>query len=269
MSFKIGFNAEDKEKVYTQFLPEQEKASPRKSIVEVYFASRGRSWSYYNDSFDLRKGDIVFVEGKLEGKRGVVVDVNYNFKIKLSDYKRVIAAADTEVRGEVFLGGSHLIAFNSDVIPYEKIVPWFKAPVNPEDDIVRGMDDSFFLLDELENQNIPHKIFSGGYEYYYDNKVVYIELDGENGRAIVEGSEFYEVEFKYKNGEISGLVCNCYCSYTCKHDVAVMLQLKDMLMNIEKNYSEKYEKSGYFAAISKADFFAAVVDTKEKGSIAF
>lgn len=125
------------------------------------------------------------------------------------------------------------------------------------------------MLDELENQNIPHKIFSRGYEYYYDNKVVYIELDGENGRAIVEGSEFYEVEFKYKNGEISGLVCNCYCSYTCKHDVAVMLQLKDMLMNIEKNYSEKYEKSGYFAAISKADFFAAVVDTKEKGSIAF
>ena len=51
--------------------------------------------SYYNDLFDLHRGDLVFVVGKLEGLRGIVVDVSYNFKIKLSDYKRVIAVADT------------------------------------------------------------------------------------------------------------------------------------------------------------------------------
>ena len=74
--------------------------------------------SYYNDLFDLKVGDIVFVEGKLEGLCGRVVDVTYNFKIKLSDYKRVISVADTEVRGEFFFAGSHFITFDPTVLPY-------------------------------------------------------------------------------------------------------------------------------------------------------
>lgn len=48
-------------------------------------------WAYYNDSFDLKVGDFVYVEGKLEGYRGQVTEVNYSFKIKPSDYKKVIA----------------------------------------------------------------------------------------------------------------------------------------------------------------------------------
>lgn len=59
--------------------------------------------SYYNDAFDLKCGDIVFVEGKLEGLRGRVVDVAYNFKIKLSDYKKVVSVADTKCAGRVLL----------------------------------------------------------------------------------------------------------------------------------------------------------------------
>ena len=52
---------------------------------------RGMGWAYYNDSFDLKVGDFVYVEGKLEGYRGQVTEVNYSFKIKPSDYKKVIA----------------------------------------------------------------------------------------------------------------------------------------------------------------------------------
>ncbi len=55
--------------------------------------------AYYNDRFDLHCGDLVYVDGKLEGKRGRVVDVNYNFRINLADYKRVIGVADTNVSG--------------------------------------------------------------------------------------------------------------------------------------------------------------------------
>ena len=62
------------------------KGEPVKSVVRVHFPARNMTLSYYNDLFDLKVGDIVFVEGKLEGLRGRVVDVTYNFKIKLSDY---------------------------------------------------------------------------------------------------------------------------------------------------------------------------------------
>ena len=47
---------------------------------------RAQGWkTVYNDLFDLHPGDLVYVDGKLEGHRGRVTDVNYNFKIKVSD----------------------------------------------------------------------------------------------------------------------------------------------------------------------------------------
>lgn len=121
MGLKIGFTANiyDEEKLSNEIV-EQTEFTPRKSVVEVHFPSRDRSYPYFNDSFDLKKGDIVFVDGKLEGIRGIVVNVNYNFKIKLSDYKRVIAVADTRVKGELFFAGSHLISFDRQTIPYSK-----------------------------------------------------------------------------------------------------------------------------------------------------
>ena len=41
---------------------------PKKSVVQVYFPHRGMGWAYYNDSFDLKVGDFVYVEGKLESR---------------------------------------------------------------------------------------------------------------------------------------------------------------------------------------------------------
>lgn len=73
----------------------------RKSVVRVLFES-GINLTYYNDLFDLHYGDIVYVEGKLEGKRARVNDVNYNFKVKVSDYKKVIALVDTDIKGKLF-----------------------------------------------------------------------------------------------------------------------------------------------------------------------
>ena len=102
---------------------------PKKSVVQVYFPHRGMGWAYYNDSFDLKVGDFVYVEGKLEGYRGQVTEVNYSFKIKLSDYQKVVAIIDTNVRGDFYLAGSHFVSFDPAVLPYEKIRSWFLPPV--------------------------------------------------------------------------------------------------------------------------------------------
>lgn len=75
---------------------------------------------------------------------------------------------------------------------------------------------------------------------------VYISIDGDCGYAIVEGGEAYEVEFEYHSGEISRLTCSCFCSCSCKHEFAAMLQLRETLEKIEKNYAAEYERTGYF-----------------------
>lgn len=268
MAFNIGFAAEslDNKAPETTYPVWKAHSVPRKSVVQVYFTGKNTTLTYYNDQFDLHPGDMVYVDGKLEGHRGRVTDVNYNFKIKLSDYKHVIAVVDTTVNGQFFMAGSHFVTFDRAALPSSKVVTWFKAPVKEEEEIVSGSDDSSFNLDDLKGMKISPAIAERGHEYYMDNKVRYISNDGDRGYAIVEGSEAYEVEFSYHYGEISGLVCNCFCSYNCKHEFATMLQLKETLELIEKHYAAEYERTGYFAAVTKGTLFAFAIDGKETGS---
>ena len=63
MKFKIGFSGYEEEQQTAEQLAEMPgEMQPVKSVVQVRFPSQGRSYSYYNDSFDLHVGDIVFVE---------------------------------------------------------------------------------------------------------------------------------------------------------------------------------------------------------------
>lgn len=268
MAFKMGFHAsaepEPKETVGEIKNPAR---PPRRSVVRVFFPARNFACSYYNDAFDLHCGDIVFVEGKLEGLRGRVVEVSYDFKIKLSDYKRVISKADTEVSGELYLAGSHLAAFDRGVIPYEKIISWFKIPEASDKEYFCGSSDKVILLDEMSGFDISSAAAKAGDEYYMDNRVVYICLDGKNGRALVEGSKPYELEFTFSDGEIRNLTCDCYCVGNCKHEFAAMLQLRETLEIIEENYRSEYERSGYFAAVSKGRLLQTALDGKKSGKI--
>ena len=241
--------------------------APSRSVVRVHFPARNMTLSYYNDAFDLKVGDIVYVDGKLEGLRGRVVDITYNFKIKLSDYKRVISVADTEVKGELFFAGSHFVTFNSTVLPYSKVITWFKAPDQEDDIYASGNDDSGFNLNDLSTMKISHDVAERGHDYYIENRVRYICLDGSKGRAIVEGSQIYELEFEYQSGEIRNLTCGCFCSYPCKHEFAAMLQLRETPELIAKNYESQYQASSYFAAVFKGTLMSFVVDRKDVGSM--
>ena len=266
MKYKIGFHGYEEEKKGNLQPLEIGENKPVKSVVQVRFPSQGRSFAYYNDRFDLHVGDIVFVEGKLEGVQGTVTEVSRSFKIKLSDYKRVISVADTTVKGELFFGGSHLIAFDKSVISYEKVRGWFLPPESDEE-VAVGYDDEGFFLDELGDFEIKPEIAKRGFDYYNHNKVVYISVDGTTGRAIVEGSRFYEVSFDYGNGGIRNITCDCFCSYHCKHEFAALLQLRETLKIIEDLYDDEYSQGDYFAAVSKSALMNYAVDRKEKGSI--
>ncbi len=269
MAFKIGFAAETPAEETNEVMPAARKAQaePRKSVVQVFFPERGREYAYYNDMFDLKCGDLVYVEGKLEGQLGRVREVNYNFRIRLSDYKRVIALVDTDVHGRFRVAGSHFVTFDRETLPRNRAVTWFKAPPKEDEVFVGGRDDTSFLLTDLGGMGVTSQTAERGHEYYVENKVKYISVDGTEGYAVVEGSEAYEVEFEYRNGEISGLVCSCFCCGICKHEFAAMLQLRETLELIGKNFADEYGRTGYFAAINKATLFAFAVEGKESVEI--
>ena len=235
-------------------------------MVQVYFAERNMKLAYYNDQFDLKCGDLVYVDGKLEGMLGRVTEVSYNFKIKVSDYKRVIALVDTNVKGQFFMAGSHFVSFERNALPAGKAINWFKAPSDEEEEFISGSDDTAFLLENLNEMNVSSAAAERGHKYYMENRVRYICIDGTHGYAIVEGSKAYEVEFQYNNGQISGLTCSCFCSGNCKHQFAAMLQLRETLEIIENQYAEGYSRTGYFAAVHKGTLFAFAVDGKDRGS---
>ena len=90
--------------------------------------------AYYNDQFDLKPGDRVYVDGKLEGQLGIVTAVNYNFKIKLSEYKRVIALVKTDVHGKFYMAGSHFVTFDPNVLSPAQATLWFRAPASEEEE---------------------------------------------------------------------------------------------------------------------------------------
>ena len=264
MKFPIGFAFNDESKKVEMEPLVQRDIVPVKSLVQVYFPERNQTLTYFNDQFDLKRGDFVFVEGKLEGIRGIVRDVNKNFKIKVADYKKVISVADTNVSGQMHIAGSHFVSFDAAVLPYEKIRTWYLPPVKAEDEYETGNDDTVITLDKLGDMKVSQTVWERGREYYMDNHVRYICVDAFHGRAIVEGEHAYEVEFDFADGEIRNLICTCPCGYICKHEVAALMQLKETLGLIEKHYTDQH--TDYFAAITKCDLFRFAIDSREIGT---
>ena len=240
-------------------------AAPRKSVVQVQFPCFGHSLAYYNDQFNLHQGDRVYVDGKLEGGIGVVTSVAYNFKIKLSDYKRVIAVVDTCVHGQFYIAGAYCVTFDPHTLPAAQATLWFRAPSGEDEIYESGSDDTAFRLDDLQEMGAADAIAERGHNYYMETRVRYLCLDGTKGCAIVEGTRAYMVEFEYQNGTVRNLLCDCYCSYPCKHGVAAMLQLRETLGRIEEQYAKEYAASGYFAAVAKGTLFDFAIAGKEKG----
>jgi len=269
MAFKIEPGTTNFEYHPTEFKSsvQQTQTLPRKSVVQVYFENKGITLSYLNDRFDLHCGDRVYVEGDMEGVPGIITEVSYHFKIRSSHYRRVIFLVDTTVNGHFFMTKNQFISFDPGALPGSKVINWFRAPLKAEDEFISSFDDVAFPLSEINKFNIKENISERGRNYYIENKVCYISISGTTGYAIVEGGEIYEVDFKYSHGEISQLLCSCYCSYHCKHEFAVLLQLKELLQTIEKHYAYEYEHTGYFAAINKNILFDFAIAKKEAGHI--
>ena len=222
--------------------------------MRVFFPERGQAYSYYNDRFDLHDGDLVYVSGKLARQRGQVVAVDYNFRIRLADYERVIGAADTVVRGTFYALGA----------PFRQVRGWFLPPEADEEYAVGHGPGPVYALEQL---SIPAGVAEKGHAYYMENRVVYLTVDGTAGHAIVSGTVPYEITFTYAGGSVSALTCGCYETGLCKHGAAVLLQLHETLEKIHEHWPDALAEDGYFAAVSKSAFSFFTTSSSKPASI--
>ncbi len=222
----------------------------RPSVVKVRFPSVDRDLDYYNDRFRLHQGDFVFVDGKLEGKRGTVVAVTYDFNIDPARYKRVISVADPSVRGRFESIGDYMLTFDRHALPYESFRSWV-MPGTAEDQHYINFNDTGVDLKNISTWGIDPAAFARGVDYYEQNRVLYISVDRGCGRTIVSGTKPYELRFTLKDNTVTGLSCGCPCFSGCKHEAALLLELRDLVDEfLSAKYRSRWDDTGYFAAVS-------------------
>lgn len=240
---------------------------PRNSVVQITFGERNGTYSYYNDQFDLHRGDFVFVEGEFEGMIGCVLDVHYNFKAKRSVFKRVVSRINVEQLDQPLLGGEHLLFFDRKVLNPEKAALILGVRQDDDDeDYYIGSGDPAFSLDNMDGLKLNIQDARYGFRRYLDGEVVFLSLDGTRGTAMFSSTygSGTMVEFEYSEGMIQNISCSCFGHFNCCHEFAAMLQLRETLLEIERDHKEEYDETGYFAAIQKEALVDVLGKVKKK-----
>ena len=236
----LGFGREDEKNAAGQ--PDTGRSitnAPIKSLVQVRFPEINRTYAYYNDRFDLREGDLVFVSGKLAGICGVVESVNYKFKINLANYERVIAQPEVRLSGTYLPIMDKMVSYDADAVSPDTFRSWVKAPVADDDEdkpeFVMGEGYSFELDHFFEDEAVDQEVFHRAVNYCNEGMVQYLSVRDGVGTAFVEGTQWYEVNFRFENGFISDMYCECPYPGLCKHNLAVLITLRELLKKTEKD----------------------------------
>lgn len=254
---KIGFNTGESKKEELKSNIEnpaisKKKILPIRSVVTVRFEN-GKEYPYYNDEFDLKIGDVVYVDGKLAGKAGRVIDVTRKFKVSLDFYKRVLAKLNLELHGE-FERVNGFMLCRENAASFEQVNAWLNPPV------IREKEEEFFIgdgyevaLDKINKcPEITECEYDDATELYLDGEVKFISVKNGSGKAIVKNRGYHTVDFSFKNGMAKNLYCDCISPNFCKHMIAVCFALQ--MLRKESNINEDTD----FCAFSQGLFYDVV-----------
>lgn len=209
--------------------------TPTKSLVKIHFPESGRDLSYYNDRFTLAKGDVVYVSGKMAGEAGVVVSVSTKFRIHTADYQKVIAKLDLEFHGDFIRLQDKMVSLDDVCITPAKFESWVIPPVEEKkkkdededpDEIISGEGYTIDLNNIEACEDLTEVIGHRAIDYCMEGRVRYLSIQGGKGCAFVEGTKWYRVDFRYEDGLVTDLFCDCPYPGLCKHAVAVVLNLR-------------------------------------------
>ena len=207
---------------------------PRCSLVNVRFPGKNRTYSYYNDLFDLHEGDLVFVSGKLAGERGVVDSVNYRFKINPAAYQRVIGRIVISMKGTYAPILDKMISIDREAVAPETFRSWVMPPADDVEptEYITGEGYSFDLEHFAECPEVEEAVLNRALDYCTEGRVCYLSVRDHVGTAFVEGTKWYQVDFRYEDGYVRDMYCECPYPGLCKHCIAILITLREILKRI-------------------------------------
>lgn len=229
----IGFSISNKEnkKEKTEIIkPEIVKEQPVRSVVTVHFIN-GREYPYYNDMFDLKVGDIVYVDGKLAGIPGRVTEVTTKFKVSLDFYKRVLSKLNLDFHGEFKNTACFVACTDPDVLDIEQVKSWYFPPREEKEEFFIGDGYTVPLDNMLDCEDSDGDEFDDAIDIFNERKVKFVTVKNGKGYAIVKRNKPHLVEFEYKNGVISNLLCDCIKPGLCDHSLAVCIAMDILIKN--------------------------------------
>lgn len=231
-----------------------EAQPPVRCLVYVRFEGIRKAYAYYNDRFCLKEGDTVFVSGKLAGKPGTVEGVQTHFKIRLSDYERILSKAEGDLRGHFESLMDKMICDDPGVLPPEIFRTWVLPPEEDEEDILLGEGFSADLNAFEQDDEMPQSALHKGVEMCKDGRVVYLHLQGGTGTAFLSGDVWHEVNFSLANGTVGDLYCDCPYPEDgmCKHMAAVLITLRFLLQ------TDRLRNADSFVAMDRNWFWNTV-----------
>lgn len=252
-----------------QLKPVRPKQNPvQPSVAEVYFYEEDVSLPYYTDRFDLKEGDMVFVEGKMAGKRGQVQKICHTFRIKADEYEQIRCVVTFSKPSKLYFSTSHLIEFRARALSVKQVKSWFGIP-DEKVELLIGEGTETFRVSDPFTTGINYEFGMKAHnEYFRKNKVKYLSLENGNGYAIVVDDQPYEVRFRMdKNGTGRALTCSCREVGVCVHSQAVVFELWELMDTIMGKYRHEYLRFNRFYAVSKDFILPLLMNAKQSGSI--
>jgi len=245
MNKVLGFIASDEAVADSPEVPVTSRATtPVKSLVKIRFENFYKPLTYYNDLFDLKEGDVVYVSGKLASQPGIVVSVTTKFRIHTSDYERVLSLLDLSFHGCFNRVRDKMVCFDVTSLPADRFGEWVTPPIDPkkkkdpdelEDEVISGEGYAIDLNNIEACEDIASDVAERAVNYCVEGRVRYLCISNGVGRAYVEGSKWYRVDFHFSEGMMTDIYCDCPYSDLCKHEVAVALTLRMLLKQPQMN----------------------------------
>ena len=239
----------------------QEALEAKRSLVLVKFEGNGKSLSYYNDRFCLVPGDRVFVSGAYFGTPGIVESVTTKFKINVSKYERVLSRAVTEIHGTYEKALNTMYSYDDTAMTAEDFRTWIiSPPADPDEDeeIIcgEGYELDLFAIDE--NEDVNPAVFNRAVNYCQEGNVAYISVKDGIGKAYIEGTTWYEIDFRLEGDHMTEMYCDCPYPGLCKHLLAVALTIRALAEQCSLDIGRD------FVIMNSAWFWRIVTQTKNQ-----
>ena len=98
-------------------------------------------------------------------------------------------------------------------------------------------------------EDITSAIAERAVSYCTEGRVRYLCVQNGVGRAYVEGTKWYRVDFHFNDGMMTDIYCDCPYSELCKHEVAVTLTLRMLFKQ------PQFKNAGDFMALDRWAFW--------------